>query len=200
MLAIGNGESRASIDIDKINGPKVGCNALWRDYHTDYLVCVDRRMVDESIRGKVNLNDTLIYTREDWYDRYQKLPKVRKLPSLPYKGTERWDEPFQWGSGPYAVLIASMYTTDKCVNLIGFDLWSRSNKINNMYKDTPNYQDADYRAVDPRYWIHQIGMVFNCFPKIQFTVYQTPSWELPKAWNYSNVSVDTLSNISYNNT
>ena len=109
MLAIGNGESRASIDIDKINGPKVGCNALWRDYHTDYLVCVDRRMVDESIRGKVNLNDTLIYTREDWYDRYQKLPKVRKLPSLPYNGEQRWDEPFQWGSGPYAVFISALF-------------------------------------------------------------------------------------------
>ena len=100
MLAIGNGESRASIDIDKINGPKVGCNALWRDYHTDYLVCVDRRMVDESIRGKVNLNDTLIYTREDWYDRYQKLPKVRKLPPLPYNGEQRWDElETEWEEG-----------------------------------------------------------------------------------------------------
>ena len=176
MLAIGNGESRASIDIDKINGPKVGCNALWRDYHTDYLVCVDRRMVDESVRSKVNLNDTLIYTREDWYDRYQRLPKVRKLPPLPYNGEEGY------------------------VNLIGFDLWSNTKQVNNIYKDSPNYDDANKSAVDPRYWLHQIGMVFNCFPKIQFTVYQTPSWELPKAWNYSNVSVDTLSNISYNNT
>jgi|TARA_R110000796_G_scaffold166102_1_gene282984 hypothetical protein len=200
MLAIGNGESRASIDIDKINGPKVGCNALWRDYHTDYLVCVDRRMVDESVRGKVNLNDTLIYTREDWYDRYQRLPKVRKLPPLPYNGEQRWDEPFQWGSGPYAVFISALFAKEGYVNLIGFDLWSNTKQVNNIYKDSPNYDDANKSAVDPRYWLHQIGMVFNCFPKIQFTVYQTPSWELPKAWNYSNVSVDTLSNISYNNT
>ena len=192
MYVFGNGESRTSIDIDKLNGPKVGCNAIHRDYHMDHLVCADRRMVKEAIDTNTQ---SKIYTRTDWAPMFNGV--VRSVPPLPYKGTERWDEPFQWGSGPYAVLIASMYTTDKCVNLIGFDLWSRSNKINNMYKDTPNYQNADYRAVDPRYWIHQIGMVFKCFPNIQFIIYQD-DWELPSAWKYPNITVDNISNISYN--
>ena len=69
--------------------------------------------------------------------------------------------------------------------------------MNNIYKGTPNYIDADKRAVDPRYWIHQIGMVFKSFPKIQFTIYQD-NWELPKAWNQSNVMVDKISKIRYN--
>jgi len=193
MYVFGNGESRTSIDIDKLDGPKVGCNAIHRDYHMDHLVCADRRMVKEAIDTNTQ---TKIYTRTEWAPMFK--GTVRSVPPLPYKGTERWDEPFQWGSGPYAVLIASMYTTDKCVNLIGFDLWSRSNKINNMYKDTPNYQNADYRAVDPRYWIHQIGMVFKCFPNTQFIIYQE-DWELPETWKYPNVTVDNISNISYNN-
>ena len=90
-----------------------------------------------------------------------------------------------------------MYAHQKYVNLIGFDLHSKTKTVNNVYKSTPNYDDASKRAVDPSYWIHQIGMVFNCFPKIQFTIYQD-DWELPKAWNYPNVMVDTISNIRYN--
>lgn len=198
MWAIGNGESRSKINISNLTGPKVGCNAIMRDYDVDYLVCVDRRMVEEAINRQVNIKDTLVYTRPDWYPRYKTL-LIRQVPPLPYTGSERWDEPFQWGSGPYAVLIAAMFAKERYVNLIGFDLHSKTKKVNNIYKDTPHYDSSDKRAIDPRYWIHQIGMVFECFPKIQFKVYQDEHWNLPKAWNYPNVSLDNLNNISYNN-
>lgn len=198
MWAIGNGESRKQINVALLDGPKVGCNAIHRDYYTDYLVCVDRRMVQEALHAKVNLNNTLIYTRPDWYPNFKTL-RVREVPPLPYKGDQRWDEPFQWGSGPYAVLIAAIYTKLKEVNLIGFDLYSKNKTVNNIYKGTPNYDSVDYRAVDPRYWLHQISMVFECFPKVKFNIYQD-DWELPKAWKYSNVTVDTISNIRYNTT
>ena len=194
MLIIGNGESRQGIDINSLTTPKVGCNAIYRDYVTEYLVCVDKRMMAESLRAGANTRGTLIYTRPDWYSQFKTL-RVRELPSLPYNGTNRWDEPFQWGSGPYAVLLGAMYTKTREVKLLGFDLHSKTKTVNNIYKGTPNYDNADKRAIDPRYWIHQIGMVFNCYPKIQFTIYQEPDWELPKAWNYSNVTVDKISNI-----
>jgi hypothetical protein len=197
MWTIGNGESRTLIDINKLDGPKVGCNAIHRDYYTDYLVCVDKRMASEALTNNAN-QSSLVYTRPDWYNIFKEHKGFRVVPSLPYKGTQRWDEPFQWGSGPYAVLIAAMYAKEKYVNLIGFDLHSKTKTVNNVYKDTPNYDSADKRAVDPRYWIHQIGMVFNCFPKIKFTVYQEDGWQLPKAWNYPNVTVDNISNIYYN--
>lgn len=193
MWAIGNGETRTSINIDRLEGEKVGCNAIYRDYSVDYLICVDRRMVQEALASKIQ---SKIYTRADWTPMFN--GTVRTVPPLPYNGSERWDEPFQWGSGPYAVLIAAMYTKEKQVKLLGFDLWSQTKSVNNVYKDTPNYEKSNYRAVDPRYWIHQIGMVFKCFPKIKFNIYQDPKWELPKSWNYSNVTVDILSNIHYN--
>jgi hypothetical protein len=196
MWAIGNGESRKDIDIDKLQGPKVGCNAIYRNYYTDYLVCVDKRMMQEALHGGANIKGSIVYTRPDWYDRFKSL-RVREVPKLPYSGDQRADEPFQWGSGPYAVLIAAMYAREREVNLIGFDLYSKTKQVNNIYKDTPNYDSSDKRAVDPRYWIHQIGMVFECYPKITFTIYQD-NWELPKSWNYPNVKVDKISNISYN--
>jgi hypothetical protein len=197
MYVFGNGESRTSINVDNLDGIKIGCNAIYRDYYMDYLVCVDRRMMQEVIRAGVNTNGTLIYTRSDWYDQFKSL-RIRELPILPYIGTQRWDEPFQWGSGPYAVLLAARFSKERIVNLIGFDLHSKTKTVNNIYKNTPNYDSADKRPVDPRYWIHQIGMVFNCFPKIQFTIYQD-TFELPASWNYPNVSLDKLSSLSYTN-
>ena len=197
MIAIGNGESRNGVNIDALLDLKVGCNAICRDFYTDYLVCVDRRMVEEALTNKVNLKGTLVYTRPDWYPQYKTF-KVREVPSLPYKGTERWDEPFQWGSGPYAVLIGAMYTKIREVKLLGFDLHSKTKTVNNVYKDTTNYDSSEKRAVDPRYWIHQIGTVFKYFPKVKFTIYQEPNWSLPESWNYPNVKVDKISNIYYN--
>jgi len=197
MWAIGNGESRSTIDINKLEGPKVGCNAIYRDYYTDYLVCVDRRMMQEALSAGANTRGTLVYTRPDWYHQFQTL-HVREVPKLPYNGTERWDEPFQWGSGPYALLIAAKYAKEGYVAMLGFDLHSKTKYVNNIYKDTPHYDPSDKRAVDPRYWIHQIGMVFECFPKRKFIVYQDKDWELPKAWIKENVLLDNISNISYN--
>jgi len=197
MWVFGNGESRNSVNIDNLEGLKVGCNAILRDYKMDYLVCVDRRMVKEAINSKYN-EHCLVYTRENWHPQFKTAKRIRILPELPYVGSERWDEPFQWGSGPYAVLIAAIYEKEREVNLLGFDLYSSNDYINNIYKNTPNYDNETKRPVDPRYWIHQIGMVFECFPKIQFTIYQEPNWELPQAWNYPNVKVDKISNIYYN--
>ena len=198
IWAIGNGESRQGIDIDKLEGDKVGCNAIFRDYKTDYLICVDRRMVNEAIEAGANLH-SLVYTRDDWFASYNKENKrIRLVPDLPYAGYERPDEPWHWGSGPYAVLLAAGLGKERKVNLLGFDLYSKTKKVNNIYKDTKNYDASDKRAVDPRYWLYQIGKIFECFPKVQFTIYQEDDWQLPKAWKYPNVKVDTISNIYYN--
>ena len=197
MWAIGNGESRKDVNIDLLEGPIVGCNAIMRDYTVEYLVCVDRKMIEEAVNRKAN-EYSLVYTRKDWYDRYKEHKRTRVLPDLPYVGSDRWDEPFQWGSGPYAVLLGAKYSKEKQVNLLGFDLYSKTKTVNNVYKDTPNYNSSDKRAVDPRYWIHQIGMVFQCYPKVTFTIFQEDGWQLPQAWNYPNVKVDKISNIHYN--
>lgn len=194
MWAIGNGESRSKLNIDRLYGPKVGCNAIMRDYQMNHLVCVDRRMVDEAINSKVN-ELSIVYTRQDWIDRYKNNKHIRVVPDLPYEGNQRWDEPFQWGSGPYAVLIAAKNAKENYVNLIGFDLYSKNKLVNNVYKDTPNYDPGTKNAVDPRYWVHQIGMVIKYFPKLEFNIFQESDWSLPKEWNYSQVKVDNINKL-----
>ena len=188
MLVIGNGESRKDVPINKLKGTKVGCNAIIRDYIVDHLICVDQRMVDEVLKY-----NTKIYTRADWISKYSNFENVTTVPKLIKQGTERWDEPFQWGSGPYAVLLAAGLAKE--VKLLGFDLFSETKNVNNIYKDTVGYNESSKNAVDPRYWIHQIGMVFKLYNKCKFIIYQKNNWNLPKAWKYTNVSVDTLDNL-----
>lgn len=194
MLVIGNGESRAGIDVSSLEGPKVGCNGVMRDFQMEYLVCVDHRMFNEVINRRINEN-TLVYTRKDIASRYTNEKFIREVPDLPYQGNQRWDNPVHWGSGPYAILIGATYSKEREVRLLGFDLYSKNSKINNMYKDTAGYKESDSTAVDPKYWIHQIGMVFQCFPKVQFKIYQTENWTLPKSWAMKNVFLDKIENI-----
>jgi len=189
MWIIGNGESRSNLNIDLLQGPKIGCNAIFRDYNLEHYICVDRRMVREALEHTNNK----IYTRTDWIRDFKAYGNVTTVPELPYKGTTRPDDPFQWGSGPYAVLLAAK-TSEVC-RLIGFDLYSKTKNINNIYKGTPNYNDTDYRAVDPRYWIYQIGKIFSLYPARKFIIYQKDDWSLPEAWNRPNVTVDKLSII-----
>lgn len=193
MLVIGNGESRLGIDINKLKDLKVGCNGIYRDFKTQHLICVDKRMMQEVIDAGAN-EDSLIYTRKDWFNLFD-AKRIRIVPPLPYAGMERPDDPFQWGSGPYAVLLAAQKTKKREVKMLGFDLYSQDGKINNVYKGTSNYEAEEKSAVDPRYWIYQIGKVIEHYPLVNFIIYQKEGWQLPKAWKYPQVKVDKLENI-----
>ena len=193
MLVIGNGESRRDIDFKSLNYTKIGCNAILRDTKVDHLVCVDKPMLREAVNTSYH-NAAKVYTRKNLFVQYRLEKNIRMVPDLPYAGSERPDDPIHWGSGPYAVLLAAKLTTDD-IHLLGFDLYSVDNKVNNIYKDTANYTLAHKSAVDPRYWIHQIGKVFECFSNTRFIVHQTNNWQLPKAWKQSNVSLDSLNNL-----
>jgi hypothetical protein len=192
MLVIGNGESRKDIDISAFNETKVGCNAIVRDFFVNHLVCVDRRMVEEVLQLS---SFDKIYTRQDWINSYTSNKNVTTVPKLLEDGTKRWDEPFQWGSGPYAVLLSAKLCKGPTVRLVGFDLHSATNTVNNLYKDTSNYDSADKNAVDPKYWVHQISKVFEWFPQLHFKIYQKEDWTLPNSWQKDNVSLDNLDNL-----
>lgn len=182
-LVIGNGESRKPIKINLLKSrfTTFGCNAICRDYEIDHLICVDRRMVKEALNHKVKN----IYTRQDW-KKYFPGPDVQTVPDLPYQGDNRWDNPFHWGSGPYALLLSVTQQPTE-VNLIGFDLYSETKNVNNLYKGTENYVDKHHRSIDPSYWIKQIAKIFELYPNINFYIYNKENWEIPNEWHFSNV-------------
>jgi hypothetical protein len=193
MLVIGNGESRHSIDLNSLQYTKIGCNAILRDTKVDHLVCVDKPMLREAVNAQYHKN-AKVYTRKNLFVQYRLEKNIRMVPELPYASSERPDDPIHWGSGPYAVLLAAKLTTDD-IHLLGFDLYGTDNKVNNIYKDTANYALAHKSAVDPRYWIYQIGKVFEHFPDTRFIVHQMDTWQMPKSWKQSNIKVDTISSL-----
>ena len=192
MLIIGNGESRQTTNLSNIEGIKIGCNAICRDVQVDHLICVDRRMVQEAI--DLEFSGT-IYTRQDWVNSFKNYTNVTTVPDVPYDGDNRMDQPFQWGSGPYAVLLGAYMSTKFTLKLVGFDLFSETGHVNNIYKDTLHYDKGTKDAIDPRYWIYQIGKVFECFPKNKFIVYQNSGWKLPDQWRLGNVFLDNVNNL-----
>ena len=192
-LIIGNGESRKPIKINLLKNKFTlfGCNAICRDYEIDHLICVDRRMVKEALAYKIKN----VYTRQDW-KKYFPGPEVQVVPELPYQGDNRWDNPFHWGSGPYALLLSAIMEPNEC-HLVGFDLHSSTSTVNNIYKGTDNYVDKNHRPVDPKYWVQQNAKIYELFPNIKFVIYNTPEWELPENWKLPNVTKKQIKDLTY---
>ena len=149
-------------------------------------------MLQEAVESNYNKHAT-VYTRATQFAQYRLETNIRIVPDLPYVGDQRPDDPIHWGAGPYAVLLAAKLTTDD-IHLLGFDLYSADKRVNNVYKDTANYSFAHKSAVDPRYWIYQIGKIFKHYPATQFVVHNN-DFELPKSWKQPNVSLDKISNL-----
>lgn len=194
-LVIGNGESRAGINLQNYTGKieMVGCNAVHRDAIVDHLVCCDNRMIIEALED-VNTVETLIYVRDDWYHHYKKMRKnknIRPMPDIPYVAHGRPDHPRNWGSGTYALLVAAGLGK-KDIYMLGFDLYGNKTLVNNLYKGTKNYSDQRSQAIDPSYWIYQSSKIFHIFKDTNFIVVNQPQWQIPKEWCYSNVELIDL--------
>ena len=181
MSCIGNGESRRGFDITPLKqvSTVIGCNAIFRDLNLEYLIACDRHMCQEAANscGK----NTNIYTRENWYQSFAYWPNVKKVPDLPYEGDKRPDEPFHWGTGQYAALLGMTFKP-KAIFMIGFDLYDRDKKINNMYTGTHGYTYIT-RPVDPSYWVYQFHKLMGISdPDIKWIVVNEENWKMPDEW------------------
>ena len=198
VIVLGNGESRSAVGIDNLKKiyPIVGCNAIHRDITVDHLICCDHRMVFESLENKNNLS-TKIYVRERFYKSFKKIQKnknIYQLPAVPTNGNIKRDNPEHWGSGPYAILVASLLDHDQ-IYLIGFDLYSTNNKFNNIYKGTKNYNSTDSLPVDPSFWIYQISETFKHHSHKKYIIVNYKDWKMPKEWILDNVSFMEIENF-----
>ena len=182
VTIIGNGKSRLGFDITPMKkfSTVIGCNAQFRDYNFDYFVCADKHMCQEAVNtvGK----NTNIYTRDRWHKEFAMWPNVKKLPDLPYSGDKRPDEPFHWGTGPYAGVLASTFKP-KAIFMIGFDLWQLpgQKEDNNIYRNSKGYEYIK-RPVDPSYWIHQFAKLFEHIDS-RWIVVNRPDWKMPDEWS-----------------
>ena len=77
------------------------------------------------------------------------------------------DYPKGWSAGNTALYLACKYGADE-VYMVGFDGSNYAEPINNIYKGTRNYLDADSRGYNTINWDNQFKLVQRDFPKVQF--------------------------------
>jgi hypothetical protein len=75
---------------------------------------------------------------------------------------------FGWSAGPTSAYIALKQNNPKEIYLIGHDITSNTNKINNLYKDTKYYANSNLSKIKGLNWISQWKKLFNLFPNTIF--------------------------------
>ncbi len=207
---IGNGESRKGFDIKTTNliGMTVGCNAVYRDMIPNFLVCADRKMIAELLEARNSNVPCPLYTRPQWLKSFPK-HKFLEMPKLPYEGQERIDDPFHWGTGQFATLVALsnghggwLGQKAQTIFLLGFDLYGvgKGKKLhNNIYKDTENYWATNRHAVPHHYWEYQMSKIFEHYPNVNFFQVNAEKWKIPKDWeqwpNFNFINLDEFSDF-----
>ena len=191
VFALGNGESRKSVDLNKLYelGIIYGCNALYRDFEPNALVVVDPKMKEEICETDYLLNNKAYFKywsnksligEDDWAFKatsayfYKRLggetSTKRVINSNDIIHKKFPDDAYRIGysSGPASVLIASIEEKPNEVYLIGHDIYSTTGKFNNVYKDTFNYEKSDTHPTPTDNWVDQLGWSFKDFPHIEF--------------------------------
>lgn len=192
-LVLGNGESRSVLDLQKLSKgvTTIGCNAIHRDFIPNILVCCDRKMVAESIS---NESLEIILTRKDWLSHFN-CDRLSGVPDLPWNEEDRHMQPIHWGSGSYALLTAAKLGFEE-IFIAGFDLYSRTGLVNNIYKNTEHYLKDDRPNVDYSYWVLQKSKIFKEYRNTIFYIINLEDWKLPIEWQLPNVKLIKFSDFS----
>lgn len=129
---IGNGPSRKQFDLETIGRQMTtyGCNALYRDYMPDYLVCMDWSLVEEILENDVH-HKTNFYTQDSAQFNYMSVEKKERVNWLKNMA-KRLDS----GNSALEVALEHEYET---IYMIGFDYNTDNGTLPNVYHGTKNY-------------------------------------------------------------
>jgi hypothetical protein len=83
-------------------------------------------------------------------------------------GDKKTPKDHGWSCGPTSGYVAVKQETPKEIFLIGHDLYSATNKVNNMYKGTKHYVTPEHQPTPCVNWIRQWYTLFQWFPEVKF--------------------------------
>jgi len=185
-FVLGNGTSRLQVNCQHLTqyGTVYGCNAIYRDFLPDYLIAVDRKMLDELQENDVQ-NLTSVWTNSRHYN--NQYPNFNFIE--PSKG---------WSSGPTALWLASNHDYDE-IYILGFDYQgTEDNLINNVYASTPNYKDSTSSATFYGNWKKQTEAVLSEFKNVKYYRIVDTVCCIDFEWdafeNYQNISIEKFKN------
>jgi|TARA_B110000503_G_scaffold33074_1_gene53781 hypothetical protein len=157
-FVLGNGTSRKPINLELLrnHGTVYGCNAVYREFVPDHLICVDTKMI-------IELSEKLYQMEHSVWSNSNKL--TTRTPNIqiinPNKG---------WSSGPTAMMLASLHEHNE-VYLLGFDyvgLGENNEHVNNLYAGTKNYKRVTDRATYYGNWTRQTMICSNTYPRVKY--------------------------------
>lgn len=85
-----------------------------------------------------------------------------------WEGDRSGPEDPGWSSGATAMYIGCQVEKPKKCYLIGMDMYSTTDFINNLYKGTYGYLSHDENSVTPQNWVIQMGRVMVKYQDIEF--------------------------------
>ena len=166
---LGNGETRLCFNPEDLMslGKVYACNRVYQEFTPDVLVSTDTGMareIQESGYSQKNVH----YTRESNI--------------IPGSGARALNPEYTgFSSGPNALALAAA-DEFPYMFLIGFDLVSLDQHVNNIYTDTPHYVSSDTLKMNHGNWVKQISEIVNKY-KNQRVIHVNPlSGFTPESW------------------
>ena len=143
-FALGNGRSRQGISIPKLRslGLVAGCNRIYQEDSVDILVATDRQMAQE-------IEDTGYGMTHEFWTRRPRSDTGSRLLERPEYG---------YSSGTAAIAKLCQRGC-KEVYLLGFDLGSPTEYVNNLYAGTAHYKTPDMKPTYYGNWVRQLQQV-----------------------------------------
>lgn len=183
-VVIGNGISRLELDANLFNlladhragllasnaVQTYGCNALYRDFHPDFLVANGPDVIRE-IANSGYCDNEIVYSSQNAVLDYP--GKFYLTPQNPH-----------WDAGAIAAYLACFdgHTT---VYLLGFDSDCEEDAaFYNVYAGTDNYPAIDAASTEA-FYIKSMKLVMDTYSEVDFVrVMPTAAWHMPEQWRY----------------
>jgi len=167
---LGNGKTRLEVDIDQLNslGVTFGCNRVYEEFVTHHLISADKGMAHEIQKSGYSAK----------HKHY-----TRKLNIIKGSGALEILHPQYAGfsSGPAAVGMAC-YFGHSYIFLIGMDLHSDNDTINNLYAGTMNYKSDNAQPTYFGNWVLQVRDVMRQFTNNRFIHVNPLDGFSPEEW------------------
>ena len=97
-----------------------------------------------------------------------------------------------WCSGASAIYIACKVEKPKTCYLLGMDMYSTTDYVNNLYKGTRGYVGKSAKAIDPKNWLNHTIKLCEKYPEHEYVHVGKPIDKFKDIKNMTNISYDEL--------
>jgi len=176
----GNGQSRLDFNVQHILKHKsgllgadtlqtYGCNAFYREYTPDFMVCSSRAIAQEMVNANYT-QDKIVYTRVDIMLEFP--GKFYLIPHDVYAD-----------AGTTALYLAA-FDGHRRIYMLGFDGQEPTAQNNNVYAGTNGY-DATTAQINSEKWGQAQKMLFDAYNDVDFVhVSISGRHKIPESWRY----------------